>query len=148
MVTDMALLLQPLRAKKMSAAHSNVRLARTCVGHNHSVRSLDKADNDGFMSGSLDVTLKLRNVNAGECIRTFRGHNADVRTIAVIDADRFISGAEDATIKLWNLTTGECIRTYKDSNSVMSAAKINDNEFISCLHHAIKLWDPSTGACV
>jgi WD40 repeat protein len=71
-------------------------------------------DNKFVVSGSWDNTLKLWNVQTGECIRTFNGHTGDVRSVSFSIEDKFVvSGSYDTTLKLWNVETGECVSTFE-----------------------------------
>ena len=40
-----------------------------------------KSDNSYLLSGSYDSTIKLWDVNSGECIYTFTGHKDAVNTV-------------------------------------------------------------------
>ena len=51
-----------------------------------------------FVSGSLDKTVKLFNVNDGAVLRTFTHHTAVVGCLALLpDGLRFTSGSDDQT---------------------------------------------------
>ena len=55
-------------------------------------------DNQHALSGSLDKTIKLFNVNDGALLRTFRHHTCTVTSLALLpDGLRFVSGSEDHT---------------------------------------------------
>jgi WD40 repeat protein len=52
----------------------------------------------------MDKTLKLWNVESGDCVRTFEGHDGWVRSDSFSKDDKFvISGSEDSFLKLWNV---------------------------------------------
>jgi WD40 repeat protein len=74
------------------------------------------------VSGSADKTIKIWNVDNGECLKTLKGHNDLVwRTIYSPDGKYVISGSNDKTIKIWNVESGECLRTLEGhTNYVMS----------------------------
>jgi len=64
-------------------------------------------------SGSLDKTVKLWNVQSGDCVRTLEGHSSGVISVAWSgDSQTLASGSHDKTVKLWNVQTGDCIATF------------------------------------
>ncbi len=59
------------------------------------------------VSGSLDKTLKLWDLETGALIRTFEGHAHQVLAVSVTpDGAHVVSGSRDHTVKLWDLETG------------------------------------------
>lgn len=58
--------------------------------------------NERIISGSDDKTIKLWNVNSGECIQTLTGHSSCVSSVAVLSNDKIVSASDDKTIKIWN----------------------------------------------
>ena len=58
-------------------------------------------DNQHALSGSLDNTVKLFNVNDGAVLRTFKHHTNWVSCLALLpDGLRFVSGSEDGTARI------------------------------------------------
>ena len=58
-------------------------------------------DNQHALSGSLDKTVKLFNVNDGTVLRTFKHHTDYVRCLALLpDGLRFVSGSNDNTARI------------------------------------------------
>ena len=55
-------------------------------------------DNQHALSGGLDCTVKLFNVNDGRILRTFTHHQNIMRSLALMpDGLRFVSGSHDKT---------------------------------------------------
>ena len=77
------------------------------------------ADNK-LASGSLDNTIKIWNLETGECIRTLAGHSMAVVSLQLLENNKLASGSEDKSIRIWNVDTGECISTLSGSNEVLS----------------------------
>jgi hypothetical protein len=116
---------------------------RTFRGYTYSVHSVAFSPNGKYIiSGNGDNTLKLWDVNRGNCIRTFRGHTGWVWTVAFSPDGRYIvSGSSDNTIKLWDVNTGECIRTFRGhTDFVYSVAFSPDGRYIISGSVDIKLW--------
>ena len=55
------------------------------------------------MSGSLDETVKVRDVQSGQEIFTFQGHTESVFSVAFSpDGKSIVSGGKDEILRLWN----------------------------------------------
>ena len=52
-------------------------------------------------SGSLDNTIKIWNVEEGECTQTLRGHTDDVLCLYELLDGRLVSGSADKTLCVW-----------------------------------------------
>jgi guanine nucleotide-binding protein subunit beta-2-like 1 protein len=84
--------------------------ARKCLrGHNQGVTdSVISSDGQFALTGSMDSTMRLWDLNTGSSVRLFRGHEKDVNSVAFsADNRQIVSGSRDTTIKLWN-TWAEC----------------------------------------
>jgi guanine nucleotide-binding protein subunit beta-2-like 1 protein len=90
---------------------------RALKGHSHFVSDVVISSDGQFaLSGSWDHTLRLWDINTGECTRRFVGHNKDVLSVAFsADNRQVVSGSRDNTIKLWNVL-GECKYSIQDED--------------------------------
>ena len=71
-------------------------------------------DGTKIVSGSYDKTIRVWNVDTGECILTLKGHTWSVYSVVFNhDGTKIVSGSYDNTIRVWNVDTGECILTLK-----------------------------------
>ena len=69
-------------------------------------------------TGSSDKTVRLWDVQTGECIRMFIGHRSMVLSLAMSPDGRYMaSGDEDGTIMMWDLSTGRCVSPLAGHNS-------------------------------
>ncbi|MGB7381143.1 MAG: TIR domain-containing protein [Rivularia sp. (in: cyanobacteria)] len=78
-------------------------------GHNGLISRVEwSQDGNKLASSSFDKTIKIWNVETGECIQTLKGHERRVWGIALSpDGKTLASGSSDQTIRLWNIHTGE-----------------------------------------
>ena len=77
---------------------------RLLSGHSEPVAcTVLSSDGQFALSGSLDKTMRLWDLNTGVSVRTFQGHTKDVHSVAFSGDNRqIVSGGRDKTIKLWN----------------------------------------------
>lgn len=73
-------------------------------GHTSTILSLDWSKNNFLVSGSMDRTVKLWNIERDECLETFQ-HDDFVTAVAFHpNDDRFlISGSLDNCVRLWSI---------------------------------------------
>lgn len=64
------------------------------------------------VSGSRDATLRVWDVNRGNCLHVLVGHLAAVRCVQY-DGKLVVSGAYDYTVKVWNPERQECLHTLQ-----------------------------------
>ncbi len=85
-------------------------------GHTDLVWSVVFSPEDKMLaSGSEDQTVKLWNIQTGECLKTLQGHSHRVCSVAFSpDGETITSGSGDETIKLWDVKTGHCLKTLTD----------------------------------
>ncbi|MBR8837880.1 MAG: hypothetical protein DSM106950_28715 [Stigonema ocellatum SAG 48.90 = DSM 106950] len=96
-----------------------VPLKNPIKGHAEAVLCLAfSSDSLLLVSGSLDKTIKLWQVNSGECLQDWKGHQGAVQAILFSrDGQTVVSGSSDSTINLWNIYTAlpaVTIRNHKD----------------------------------
>lgn len=102
------------------------------------------------MSGSSDFTIRIWDVEIGECIRVLEGHDELVRCIR-FDNKRIVSGAYDGKIKIWDLkaaleqrssTSSLCIQTLTEHTGRVFRLQFDDFQIVSSSHDdTIIVWD-------
>ena len=85
------------------------------------VTCLEKISNIQILSG---LTVKLWNVDSGECSREFNIHESGVRCFQMFSNETILSGSWDQTIKLWNFNSGTCLHTLKGHANRVNNVKI------------------------
>jgi pleiotropic regulator 1 len=94
--------------------HRPWKVTRVMAGHLGWVRSLCvDPDNEFFVSGAGDRTIKLWNLATGELKLTLTGHISAVRGVEVSARHPMLfSCGEDKMVKCWDLETNKVIRHY------------------------------------
>merc|ERR1712032_910589 len=68
----------------------------------------------GALSGSMDCTLRLWNLDSGTELQVFYGHSEPVLCCAFDAAvSAALSGSEDRTLRMWNLETAEIMFDFQ-----------------------------------
>lgn len=125
---------------------------RTITGHTDEIMCLQFNDHwqiPLLATGSYDKTIRVWNLETGECLAVLTGHNGCIRTLQ-FDEKKLLSGSMDNTIKVWNLRTGACIRTLEGHRDGVTSLHFitNDNQQLLVSGSAdttIRVWDGLTG---
>ncbi|GAB4461501.1 MAG: hypothetical protein OHK0037_10680 [Elainellaceae cyanobacterium] len=133
--------------------HTGTReLLRTLSGHGAQVSAIAlppapaTALSNTVLSGSWDMSLKLRNLHAGGLRYNLTGHLLPITALSCDPSARLLSTAShDTTIKLWNLETGTLRTTLTGHTAaVESVAFLSDQRLASAGRDGkIKLWQAS-----
>lgn len=62
------------------------------------------------VSGSRDASLRLWDIQTGQCLSIFLGHQAAVRCVQY-DGRLIVSGAYDYLVKVWDAESEICLHT-------------------------------------
>ncbi|PPK57339.1 WD40 repeat protein [Malaciobacter marinus] len=97
-------------------------------GHSKPVTELVVTPNGKtIISGSDDTTIKLWNMETGECLKTLKGHSGRINSLSItLDGKTIISGSLMET-KLWSLKSGKCIKNIKQKET----ASFTDDDYIT-----------------
>jgi F-box/WD-40 domain protein MET30 len=94
-----------------------------------------------LVSGSLDNTTKIWDIETAQPIQTFFGHIEGVWGVAV-DKMRLVSGSHDRTIKVWNREEGRCVSTLVGHTAAVSCVVLGEDKIISGSDDCdIKIWN-------
>jgi len=93
-----------------------------------------------LITGSLDNTIKLWDIETGKSAQTFFGHIEGVWAVAG-DKLRLVSGSHDRTIKVWSREEGRCTTTLVGHQAAVSCLALGEDKIISGSDDAnIKVW--------
>ena len=75
------------------------------------------------MSGSLDTSIRVWDVESGQCRHTLVGHQS-LTSGMELKNNTLVSGNADSTVKVWDIITGNCLQTLSgESNSTLILVK-------------------------
>ena len=120
------------------------------VGHTAQVWSVAfSPDGQILVSGSPDQTVRLWDVNTGQCLKTLTGHTGGVRSVAFSPKSQTVaSGSGDQTVRLWDVNTGQCLKTLAGHTGwVVSVAFSPDGQSLASgsSDRTVRLWDVNSG---
>ena len=104
-------------------------------------------------SGSYNPTIRLWNINTGECCRELQGHEHGVKSVAFSpDGQILASGSDDQTVRLWDVRTGECLRVLQGHIGLVWSVSFSpeDSQTLASSGEdgTVRLWQVSTGRCL
>lgn len=74
----------------------------------------NSCDSYTLASGSFDRTIKIWDLDSGQCSTTLSGHDGPIFSIGLSpDGHTLASSSTDETIKLWDIQTGEYLKTIR-----------------------------------
>lgn len=119
-----------------------------------------------MVSGSGDKTLRVWNVDSGECVRVLEGHEGWVTSVCVVDVggdgggggggaavQRVVSGSLDKTLRVWEVVAGpayapEAVALVHLPSAAHRFEVVDDHSgrlFAICWSGAVFLVDLSSG---
>ncbi len=129
-------------------------LERELTGHKGWVNSVVVSpDGTWAVSGSDDTTIKIWNLETGQCQATLEGHTDQVNSVAITpDGKLILSGSKDESLRVWDAIKLEYQKTLKLDGFALSVCSLPDNERVlvglSSQHNLVELWSLSRGCLV
>jgi len=106
------------------------------------------------VSGSEDGTIKVWDIDSGECLQTRRVHAFGFSALASVgDGRRVVSGSYDGTIEVWDIDSGKrsCLQTlHGHTGWVRALVSVGDGRRVvsGSEDRTVKVWDiDSVSAC-
>jgi small GTP-binding protein len=99
-----------------------------------------------------DGTIRLWDLEAGECTKILSGHAASANAVRVMpDGRHAVSAAEDQTIRIWDLEIGTCTGVLEGHRADVLDIDISpEGSLIASagFDNMVRLWDWQNGVCV
>lgn len=71
-------------------------------------------------TGSQDQTLRVWDVDTGECMKVLSGHTDTIRCLQVLRDGFLASGSKDRSIRIWHINSGTLVYTIEDAHDKVS----------------------------
>ncbi|KAI0094091.1 quinon protein alcohol dehydrogenase-like superfamily [Irpex rosettiformis] len=83
-----------------------------------------------LISGSLDNTIKVWDLESGKASQTLFGHIEGVWAVAS-DKLRLVSGSHDRTVKVWAREEGRCVATLVGHRGAVTCLALGEDKIVS-----------------
>ncbi|KAI9281818.1 quinon protein alcohol dehydrogenase-like superfamily [Sporodiniella umbellata] len=134
---EAAIQFRPLTAETLPACALGESRRRTQTEN----KPTTVTDSPIIISGSLDNTVKIWDMETGNCIRTLFGHVEGVWSLAY-DTLRIVSCSHDSTIRIWDLANGRCMHALEGHRGPVTAVASSDTKIISASDDGdIRVWN-------
>ncbi|WP_329059906.1 hypothetical protein [Amycolatopsis sp. NBC_01480] len=103
------------------------------------------------LAAGWDYTLRLWDLETGECRKELTGHQDSVTSIAFApDGSTAVSASAEHTLRVWDLNTGVCLKVLSGHADEVTAVAVAASGHVlsGSADHTLRWWDPRTGECL
>ncbi|KJZ74962.1 Putative E3 ubiquitin ligase complex SCF subunit scon-2 [Hirsutella minnesotensis 3608] len=104
--------------------------ARASLGHGFTSDPARPLPPRYMLTGGLDNTVRLWDVETGKCIRSMFGHVEGIWGL-VGDTLRVVTGANDSVTKIWEPRSGKCDRSFTGHAGPVTCVGLSDSRMAS-----------------
>jgi len=101
------------------------------------------------VSGGHDGTLRLWELETGECLNILRRHTDTVSSVCMTaDGKKAVSGSYDRTIRVWDPDSGECLKTIQCHQGKVVNVRVSPDgksAIVVCEDGNLLMWELETG---
>ena len=119
-------------------------------GHSSLVCSLTMVTDSVLASGSADCSIRLWDVDTGECLRTLENaHGGWVNCLLMYQSLLVSSGSWDTLIKVWRMPSGDAVATLRGhTESIETMTHVDATHIASGSDdHTLRIWNMVTLTC-
>lgn len=144
---------KPKPVKPPEQAEPLAVLERKLTGHTGWVQSVAVSpDGTWAASGSDDKTVKIWDLETGQCRATLKGHTDSVQSVGITpDGKRILSGSVDTSVRVWDAGSGrEVAKLEGHTNEVWAVVALRDNAraLSGGWDNTLRLWELASGKCL
>ncbi|KAL7916620.1 hypothetical protein GGI35DRAFT_485739 [Trichoderma velutinum] len=108
-------------------------------------------DSKFLASGSRDQTLKVWDLDTGECLQQMAGHRGFILSVDFShDSSQLVSASSDHTIRIWHTESGECIKILTGHSNIVTTAIFSPDATLIASgseDSTVRVWSEETGEC-
>lgn len=124
-------------------------LIRELEGHTRSILGLTSFGEQHLLSVSRDRSLRVWNIESGECELSLTPHSAAILGIHKLEGARYMTYSADKTILIWNDNHQLISRLNGHTDWVWDCCEIHRERIASVSEDGqLKIWDVMTGECL
>lgn len=140
-------ILTPIQSS-LHQAMETVKVPIPLKGHEDAINSVAMSpDGQIIVTGSVDGTLRLWNIQGNPVSQPFQGHQGHVTAVAISpDGQLIVSGSRDRTLRLWDMQGNPISQPFPGHEGyVASVAFSPDGKMIASgsWDKTVRLWDLS-----
>jgi len=134
---------------------------RVLKGHTGRITAISiTPDGKRAISGSWDTTVRVWNLDSGECERVLEGHTYWVSSVSITRDGRRAVSSGRTDVRNWSCDTGECEWVFDESPSQIEAVSITPDgtravsgsgersgRYPGSYDSTVIVWDLETGEC-
>ena len=98
-------------------------------------------------SGSMDGTVRVWNLQTGQCQYTLTGHTSLVGLLG-LSPSHLVSAAADSTLRIWDPDTGELRHTLAAHTGAITCFQHDELKVLSGSNGNLKMWNIRDGTVV
>lgn len=119
--------------------HGNIQHKYSLKGHSKEICCLE-LHNERIITGSIDQTLRVWDLDSGACLHVLRGHQGAVTCLKPYK-NQILSGAlaEEDPLLLWDLETGAHVRTF-NGTAPIERLVAREDYFLSVSRWTLNVW--------
>jgi WD40 repeat protein len=145
--------LRPIQPSLTLSQDQQGTLIQILEGHTQMITDCALSEDGKIgLTASRDCTLRIWNLERGNCEHILIEHNSQVNACSLSsDGKIALSASSDKTLRLWDTATGNCLHILKGhTDKVTDCALSNDSRIAlsTSKDHTAKVWDVKTGECI
>jgi WD40 repeat protein len=149
---------EPLSEKKQVVEETSEQieplavLERKLIGHKHWVMSVTVSPDGKWMaSGSRDKTLRIWDLETGNCLSTLEGHKNNIYSVAITPDGKKILSASDKSVRIWDslsINQRAQLGEYKNEGRSVFALDNSTQALSGGWDGTLHLWDITSLSCI
>ena len=113
------------------------------------MQSLTMVTDSVLAAGCRDNSIRLWDVDTGECLRTLESVHSDWVRCLLLHRSWLVSGSVDRLIKVWRMPSGDAVATLRGHTAaIVTMSNVDATHTASgSRDHTVRLWNMVTLTC-